>query len=225
MMKFRMGETVHHFYSYSSLVKARVYMKIKKAPPLCQGVMVEFYQISSVEGKEIELAPGKWEIMLKNEFPIPFEPWQGLPPENSVNHCIYLFLKAKLVNQRSYNYSHFQKNKIVKIVEDLITTDIIRPSSSPYASPTLLVKKKDSSWHFCVDYRGLHKFTVTNWYPISVVDELHGSTIFSKIDLKSGYHQICMNEDNIPKTAFWTHQGHFEFRVMPFGLSNAPTTF
>ena len=204
MMKFRTGETVHHFYSYSSLVKSWVYMKIKKAHPLCQGV-VELYQISSVEGKEIELVPGKWEIMSKNEFPIPFEPWQGLPPENSVNHCIYIFPEAKLVNQRSYKYSHFHKNKIEKIVKDLVTTDIIRPSSNPYASPMLLVTKKDSCWHFCIDYRGLYKSTVPNWYPISFVDEVHGSTVFSKIDLKSKYHQIRMNEDNIPRTAFQTH--------------------
>ena len=109
------------------------------------------------------------------------------------------------MNQRPYKYSHFQKNEIENIVMDLITTGIIRPSSSPYANPALLVKKKDGSWRFCVDYQGLNKSTVPNRYSIHIVDELldelKGSTIFSKIDLKSGYYQIRMNEDDIPKTA------------------------
>nr|GEZ60385.1 putative reverse transcriptase domain-containing protein [Tanacetum cinerariifolium] len=105
----------------------------------------------------------------------------------------------------------------------------IFPSSSPWEASVLFVKKKDGSFRMCIDYRELNKLTVKNRYPLSRIndlfDQLQGSSVYSNIDMRSGYHQLCIKEEDIPITAFRTRYGHFEFQVMPFGLTNAPAMF
>ncbi|XP_066160673.1 uncharacterized protein [Oryza sativa Japonica Group] len=164
-----------------------------------------------------------------NEFQEIFSEPTELPPKRNCDHHIPLVEGAKPVNLRPYRYKPALKDEIERQVAEMLRSGVIQPSSSPFSSPALLVKKKDGTWRLCIDYRQLNDVTVKSKYPVPVIDELldelAGSKWFSKLDLRAGYHQIRMAEGDEYKTAFQTHSGHYEYKVMSFGLTGAPATF
>ncbi|GJT39434.1 putative reverse transcriptase domain-containing protein [Tanacetum coccineum] len=150
----------------------------------------------------------------------------GLPPTRQVEFHIELIPGAAPVARAPYRLAPAEMKELAEQLKELSDKGFIRPSSSPWGAPILFVKKKDGSFRMCIDYRELNKLTVKNHYPLpridDLFDQLQGSSIYSKIDLRSGYHQLRVREEDIPKTAFRTRYGHYEFQVMPFGLTNAP---
>ena len=154
---------------------------------------------------------------------------KGRPPKREVEFEIKTEPGAAPPNRPPYRLSPKEHEELQAQIEDLLAQGHIRPSQSPYGTPILFVPKKDGRWRMCIDYRALNKQTIKDRYPLpridDLLDRLGKAKYFSTIDLASGYHQIAMKEDDIPKTAFRTHRGHFEFVVMPFGVSNAPATF
>ncbi|MCO5577871.1 hypothetical protein L7F22_031706 [Adiantum nelumboides] len=153
-----------------------------------------------------------------------------LPPKRGDDdHAIELIPGSSPPNKPPYRVSQAQQEEIMRQVNELVEKGMVRPSSSPFCSPVFLVHKKDGTYRMCVDYRALNKITIKNRFPVprieDLFDKLQGSTYFSRIDLKSGYHQIRIVNEDILKTAFRTTFGLYEYLVMPFGLTNAPATF
>lgn len=197
--------------------------KWDKGNEICATVMVS----PPVQHQDTDLPEPVLRIIESNKDL--FKKPSTLPPHRDFDHEIHLLPDSVPVNSRPYRYSPQQKDEIERQVDEMLKAGTVIRSMSPFASPVLLVKKKDRSWRFCVDYRKLNDITVKSKFPMPITEELlsklSGAVWFAKLDLSSGFHQIRMAEKDEFKTAFKTHHGQYQFRVMPFGLTNAPSTF
>jgi hypothetical protein len=166
---------------------------------------------------------------LLQEYQSVFEPPQGYPPERAFAHDIPLLPGAAPVNVQPYRYPPAVKDEIERQIMEMLRSGIVEPSHSPFLSSVLLVKKKDGTYQFSMDFQHLNAITIKSKYPVLVIkellDELHGACWFSCLDLTAGYHHIRLKPSKELKMAFQTHSGQYEFRVMAFGLTRAPSTF
>ncbi|GKA22741.1 reverse transcriptase domain-containing protein [Tanacetum coccineum] len=197
---------------------------------LTKGCHVFLANITATKDKDKSKGKRLEDVPVVQEFPKVFpEDLPGIPPTRQVEFRIDLVPGATPVARAPYRLAPSEMKELAEQLQELTDKGFIRPSSSPWGAPVLFVKKKDGSFWMCIDYRELNKLTVKNRYPLpridDLFDQLQGSSIYSKIDLRSGYHQLRVREEDIPKTAFRTRYGHYEFQVMSFGLTNAPAVF
>ncbi|GKC99424.1 putative reverse transcriptase domain-containing protein, partial [Tanacetum coccineum] len=170
------------------------------------------------------------DVPIVQDFPELFpKDLSGIPPTRQVEFQIDLIPGVAPVARAPYRLAPSEMKELSNQLKELSDKGFIRPSSLPWEAPVLFVKKKNGSFWMCIDYQELNKLTVKNRYPLPRIDDLfnqlQGLSAYSKIDLRSGYHQQRVHEEDIPKTAFKTRYGHYEFQVMPFGLTNAPAVF
>jgi len=188
------------------------------------------YEVYLCSVSDLSNAPKLENIRVVKEYSDVFpEDLPGIPPERDVEFSIDLVPGTGPISKAPYRMAPSELAELKKQLAEMIDKGFIRPSASPWGAPVLFVKKKDGSMRLCIDYRELNKVTIKNRYPLpridDLFDQLKGACIFSKIDLRSGYHQIPVRKEDIPKTAFRSRYGHYEFVVMPFGLTNAPAVF
>jgi hypothetical protein len=177
-----------------------------------------------MKGKVLE------DIKVVNEYPDVFpDDLPGMPPDRDIEFSIELLPGTAPISKTPYRMNVKDLAGLKKQIEELLSKGFIRPSSSPWGVPTLFVDKKDGSRRMCVDYRSLNEVTIKNKYPLprieDLFDQMRGAKVFSKIDLRSGYHQLKIRMEDIPKTAFTSRYGMYEFTVMSFRLTNAPAYF
>ena len=189
----------------------------------CQGYL-DYVVETGKEGALVD------EIPVVREFPDVFpDDIAGLPPEREVEFTIDLIPGTEPISIPPYRMAPAELRELNAQLEELLSKGFIRLSISPWGAPVLFVKKKDKSLRLCIDYRQLNRVTIRNQYPLPRIDELldqlQGSRVYSKIDLRSRYHQLRVQEGDVPKTAFRTRYGHYEFLVMPFGLTNSLAAF
>jgi hypothetical protein len=170
------------------------------------------------------------QVQVVCEYPDVFpEELPGMPPDRDIKFIIELVPGIAPIAQRSYRMNPQELEELKRQLADMLSKGLIRSSVSPWGSPVLFVDKRDGTIRLCVDYRKLNEVTIKNKYPLPMIedlfDQLNGAKVFSKIDLRTGYHQLKVRESDNPKTAFTTRYGLFEYTVMSFGLINAPAYF
>ncbi|XP_073035203.1 uncharacterized protein [Primulina eburnea] len=190
----------------------------------------EGYLIYAVDVTEKKKEVGIEDIPIVAEFADVFpDEIPGFPPAREVEFGIELMPGTSPISRTPYRMAPAELRELKAQLQDLLDKGYIRPSVSPWGAPVLFLRKKDGTMWLCIDYRQLNKVTIKNKYPLpridDLFDQLQGTSVYSKIDLRSGYHQIRVREEDIQKTAFRTRYGHYEFLVMPFGLTNAPAVF
>nr|GEX95815.1 retrotransposable element Tf2 [Tanacetum cinerariifolium] len=194
-----------------------------------KGYLVFLIQVTRKKGVETPERRVEDVPVVKDFLKVFPEDLPGLPPTRQVEFHIKLIPGAAPVARTSYRLAPAEIKELAKQLKELSNKGFIRPSSSLWGASILFVKKKDGSFRMCIDYRELNKLTVKNRYPLPRIDDffdqLQGSNVYFKIDLRSGYHQLRVREEDIPKTAFRIRYGHYEFQVMPFGLTNARAIF
>jgi hypothetical protein len=188
----------------------------------------KIYAILALNEKGV--AEGLEHLPVVKEFADIFpEELPRMSPKRKLEFTIDLKPGTEPIERTPYRMSTPELQELKMQLKELLDLGLIRPSVSPWGAPFIFIRKKDGSWRLCIDYRQLNKATIKNQYPLSRIDHLFdqmkGAMVFSKIDLRSGYHQLRIKEDDVPKTAFKTRFGHYEFTVLPFGLTNAPGVF
>ncbi|GJT55617.1 putative reverse transcriptase domain-containing protein [Tanacetum coccineum] len=220
----RQPEFVYHGSSPLKSVKLISAMKARTLISHgCQGFLASVMD-TSLESPNIE------NLSVVREFADVFpDELPGLPPAREIEFGIELIPGAEPISKALYRMAPVELKELKEQLQEMLENGFIRPSVSPWGAPVLFVKKKDGSMRLCIDYRELNRITIRNRYPLpridDLFDQLQGAKYFSKIDLRSGYHQLRVREQDISKTAFRTRYGHYEFLVMPFGLTNAPAVF
>ncbi|GJW46250.1 putative reverse transcriptase domain-containing protein [Tanacetum coccineum] len=201
----------------------------EKIVQISYGDEVLIVQVTKKETEDKSEEKRLEDVPTVQDFPEVFpEDFPGLTPTRQVEFKIDLVLGAALVARAPYRLAPSKLQELSTQLQELSDKGFIRPSYSPWGAPVLFVKKKDGSFRMCIGYRELNKLTVKNRYPFprinDLFDQLQGSSVYLKIDLRSGYHQLRVRDVDIPKTAFRTRYGHYD-QVMPFGLTNAPAVF
>src|SRR3954466_2042155 len=181
-------------------------------------------KVNSLKGSSLD------DVRVVREYPDVFpEELPGMPPDREIEFLIDLIPGTGPIAKRPYRMPAKELAGLKEQIRELQAKGFIRPSSSPWGAPVLFVEKKDGTMRMCVDYHFLNEVTIENKYPLPVIndlfDQLEGACVFSKIDLRSGYHQLKIREGDIPKTTFTTRYGLYEYTVMSFGLTNAPAYF